>query len=112
MKKLEIVIRPERVPLVKAILNECNVNGAMFSSISGYGRQKCKQYFFNGQEYFEQIFPKTKVEIIINDETVDNLIKRILKEVPTGEIGDGKIFIYDVANVVRIRTGETGKDAL
>lgn len=112
MKKLEIVIRPEKVALMKTILSEVGAHGAMFSSVSGYGKQKSQQYVFRGKPYYEQIFLKTKVETIVSEEVADKLIERVLKEMPTGEIGDGKIFIYDVGDIIRIRTGEHGIDAL
>lgn len=112
MQKLEIIVRPEKVPLMKALLKECNANGAMFTSISGYGNQRSKQYTFGSQKYFEQIFPKTKVETVVPDDIAEQLIKRILEEIPSGEIGDGKIFIYDVKDSIRIRTGEHGEQAL
>lgn len=112
MKKLEIVIKPEKVGLMKAILSECDAKGAMFSRISGYGNQKSKQYEYKGVSYFETIFTKTKVETVVDDETAEKLIARVLEEIPTGDIGDGKIFVFDVAEVIRIRTGEKGPMAL
>ncbi len=112
MKKLEFVIRPEKIALMKTILSECGAHGAMFTSVSGYGNQKSEQYVYRGKPYFEQIFLKTKVETIVSEETADKIIGRILKEMPTGEIGDGKIFIQPIEEVIRIRTGERGMDAL
>ena len=93
MKKLEFVIRPEKIALMKTILSECGAHGAMFTSVSGYGNQKSEQYVYRGKPYFEQIFLKTKVETIVSEETADKIIGRILKEMSTGEIGDGRIFI-------------------
>ncbi len=112
MKKLEIVIRPEKVGLMKQILIECEAHGAMFSSVSGYGKEKSSQYVFRGKEYYEQIFLKTKVETICTEDVAETIIKRVLEEIPTGEIGDGKIFVYDIAECIRIRTGERGTSAL
>lgn len=112
MKKLEIIIRPEKVGQMKIILSELGAQGAMFTSISGYGSQKSQQYVFRGKPYFEQIFLKTKVETVVTDEMAEKIIERVLKDIPTGEIGDGKIFIYDVADVVRIRTGERGEQII
>lgn len=112
MKKLEIVIRPEKVAQMKTILSETGARGAMFTSISGYGSQKSKQYVFRGQPYFEQIFLKTKVETYVTDEVAEKIIERVLAEIPTGEIGDGKIFISDFSEVIRIRTGERGEEIL
>lgn len=112
MKKLEFVIRPEKIALMKTILSECGAHGAMFTSVSGYGNQKSEQYVYRGKPYFEQIFLKTKVETIVSEETADKIITRVLREMPTGEIGDGKIFIQPIEEVIRIRTGERGMDAL
>lgn len=112
MKKLEIVIRTERVAQMKTILSECGAHGAMFSSVSGYGLQKSEQYIFRGKACFEQIFLKTKVETAVTDEVAEKLIARILKELPTNEIGDGKIFVYDLEAIYRIRTGERDEDVL
>lgn len=112
LKKLEIVIRPEKVFHLKRILSECHASGAMFSNISGYGNQKSSQYIFRGKPYFEEIFSKTKVETVVTEEIAEKLIERILKEIPTGEMGDGKIFVYDVAETIKIRTGEKGSDAV
>lgn len=112
MKKLEFVIRPEKIALMKTILSECGAHGAMFTSVSGYGNQKSEQYVYRGKPYFEQIFLKTKVETIVSEETADKIIARVLREMPTGEIGDGKIFIQPIEEVIRIRTGERGMDAL
>lgn len=112
MKKLEMIIRPEKVPVMKAILSECHANGAMFTSISGYGNQRSKHYVFRGESYYEQIFPKTKVETVVSEQVAELLIQKVLETLPTGEIGDGKIFVYDVADIYRIRTGEQGAKAL
>lgn len=112
MKKLEIVIRPEKVAQMKIILSETGARGAMFTSISGYGAQRSEQYVFRGKPYFEQIFLKTKVETYVTDEVAEEIIDRILKEIPTGEIGDGKIFISEVSEVIRIRTGERGEEIM
>lgn len=112
MKKVEFVIRPEKAAKIKSILSECGAHGAMFTSVSGYGNQRSQQYVFRGEPYYEQIFMKTKVETVVNEEIADKLIDRVLTELPTGEIGDGKIFIYDISDVIRIRTGEHGEKAL
>lgn len=112
MKKIEFVIRPEKVGLIKTILSESGAHGAMFSSISGYGNEKSQQYVFRGKPYYEQIFLKTKVETMVPDELVDPLVDRVLKEMPTGEIGDGKIFIIPLEDAIRIRTGERGDSVL
>ncbi|MBP1736407.1 MAG: family nitrogen regulator [Oscillospiraceae bacterium] len=112
MKKLEIIIRPEKVAAMKLLLNECNAKGAMFTRISGYGNQRGKKFTYHGTSYFENIFQKTKVETVVDEETANLLIKRVLEEIATGEVGDGKIFVSDISDVIRIRTGETGIQAL
>ena len=112
MKKVECGVGREEIALMKTILSECGAHGAMFTSVSGYGNQKSEQYVYRGKPYFEQIFLKTKVETIVSEETADKIITRVLREMPTGEIGDGKIFIQPIEEVIRIRTGERGMDAL
>lgn len=112
MKKLEIVIRPEKVAQIKMILSECGCTGAMFTNVSGYGNQKSQQYVFQGKPNYEQIFLKVKVETVVEDRVATKVVDRIVKELPTGEIGDGKIFVQDVTDTIRIRTGECGVQAL
>lgn len=112
MKKIEFVIRPEKIGIIKRILSETGAHGAMFSNISGYGNQKSEQYVFRGEANYEEIFLKTKVETMVPDELVQPLVDRVLKELPTGEVGDGKIFIIPLENAIRIRTGEQGEDVL
>jgi nitrogen regulatory protein P-II 1 len=112
MKKLEIVIRPERLEDLKAILNENKANGLMISNIMGYGNQKGYKTIYRGTEYSVNLLPKIKVETVVTAETAEIIVEKVLKQINTGNYGDGKIFIYDVDDVVRIRTGERGKDAL
>lgn len=112
MKKLEIVVRPEKVSLLKAIFNENNVGGVMFTKITGYGNQKGKEYEYKGMRYFDNMLSKTKAETVVADDVAEKLISQILDEIPTGEHGDGKIFVYEVNEVVRIRTGERNEEAL
>lgn len=112
MKKLEIILRPEKLEIMKKILLACDAKGAMFTRISGFGNQKGKEYKFKGVTYFENVFQKTKVETIVDDEKAQKIIECVLEEIPDGEIGDGKIFVYDVDNVYRIRTGEHGEGAI
>lgn len=112
MKKLEIVIKPERLEDLKKILNECNANGLMISNIMGYGNQKGYVNIYRGTEYHVNLLPKVKVETVVPTEVAEKIVEKVLKVINTGNYGDGKIFIYDVEDVVRIRTGERGKDAL
>lgn len=112
MKKLEIIIRPEKMAQMRLLLNECNAKGAMFTRISGYGNQRSKEFVYHGVSYFEDIFQKTKVETVMEDDAAEQLIKRVLEEFSTGEVGDGKIFVSDIQEVIRVRTGERGLQAL
>jgi Nitrogen regulatory protein PII len=112
MKKLEIIIKPERLEDVKTILEESNANGLMISNIMGYGNQKGYKQIYRGTETIVNLLPKVKVESVVATEVAEVIVEKILKTINTGNFGDGKIFIYDVDDVVRIRTGERGKDAL
>lgn len=112
MKKLEIIIKPEKLEDLKAILDECRANGVMISNIMGYGNQKGYRRLYRGTEYNVNLLPKVRVETVVEDEISENVIDRVVKEINTGNYGDGKIFIYEVQDAVRIRTGERGNDAL
>ena len=108
MKKIEIIIRPEKVGVMKAILSEIGATGAMFSGIQGYGTEHSEQYIYNGEQFFEQLYSKTKVEVVVKDELVEKLIDLVVTRISTGQIGDGRIFVYNVEEAVRVRTGERG----
>lgn len=112
MKKLEIIIKPGRVEKAKAILIACGVGGANFVNVNGFGAQKGKTYTYNGVTYEEHVLPKVKIETIIPDDLVPKLLEELQKEIPVGEYGDGKVFIYQVEDVVRLRTGERGETAI
>jgi nitrogen regulatory protein P-II 1 len=112
MKKLEIVIRPEKLEDLKLILNENNAQGMMITNIMGYGKQKGYVQFFRGTKSEVNLLPKIKVETIVPDERVEAIIAQVLDKIKTGNYGDGKIFIYEVEDAVRIRTGERGLEAL
>ena len=112
MKKLEIIIRPEKLENLKAILEGCRVNGIMISNVMGYGNQKGYKQMYRGTEYTVNLLPKVKVETVVAEETSETIIEKVVKEITTGNYGDGKIFIYDVQDAVRIRTGERGDQAL
>ena len=107
MKKLEIIIRPERLDDLKVILNNNNAHGLMITNIMGYGSQ-----VYNGVDFGGNLLPKVKVESIVSDETYEQIIDQIIEEINTGVYGDGKIFVYEVTDAIRIRTGERGEDAL
>lgn len=93
---------------MKAILSEIGATGAMFSGIQGYGTEHSEQYIYNGEQFFEQLYSKTKVEVVIKDELVEKLIDLVVTRISTGQIGDGRIFVYNVEEAVRVRTGERG----
>lgn len=112
MKKLEIVIKPEKLEELKAILEESNANGLMITNIMGYGNQKGHKQIYRGTEYSVNLLPKVKVESVVSTEIAEVIVEKVLKQINTGNYGDGKIFIYDVDDVVRIRTGDRGLDAL
>jgi nitrogen regulatory protein P-II 1 len=112
MKKLEIIIKPERLEELKKILSQCNAKGLMISNIMGYGNQKGYVQIYRGTETHVNLLPKLKVETVVPEKTAEEIVSKIVKEINTGNYGDGKIFIYDVEDAVRIRTGERGNDAL
>ena len=112
MKKLEIIIQPEKLEALKAILDASNVSGIMISNIMGYGNQKGYKTTYRGSEYVVNLIPKIKIETIVKDDVADNIIFKVCEKISTGKVGDGKIFVYDVADVIRIRTGEHGDTAL
>lgn len=112
MKKLEIIIKPEKLEDLKEILESCKANGIMISNIMGYGNQRGYKQMYRGTEYTVNLLPKVKVETVVSEEAAEEIVDQVVKQITTGMIGDGKIFIYDVQDAVRIRTGERGEDAL
>ncbi|MBK9098114.1 MAG: P-II family nitrogen regulator [Ignavibacteriaceae bacterium] len=112
MKKIEAIIRPFKLEEVKEALVEIGIRGLTISEVRGYGRQKGHTETYRGSEYRIEFVPKIKIEVVIEDSKVEKIVDAILKTAKTGQVGDGKIFIYNVEDVVRIRTGESGKDAL
>lgn len=112
MKKLEIIIKPEKLEDLKAILDESKANGLMITNIMGYGNQKGFKQVYRGTEYNVNLLPKVKVETIVTNEVSEVIIDKVVAKINTGNYGDGKIFIYDVEDAVRIRTGERGTEAL
>lgn len=112
MKKIEAIIKPFKLDDVRQALSDIGVNGMTASEVKGFGRQKGHTELYRGAEYVIDFLPKVKVEIIISDEQVDPSIDAITNAARTGKIGDGKIFVSDVAQVVRIRTGEEGDAAI
>jgi len=112
MKKLEIIIKSERLEDLKKILNELEANGIMITNIMGYGKQKGYVQMYRGTENHVNLLPKVKVETVVPADVAEKIIDRVLKEINTGNYGDGKIFVYEVEDAIRIRTGERGHDAL
>ena len=112
MKKIEAVIKPFKLDEVKDELNKIGVLGLTVSEVKGYGRQKGHTELYRGAEYAVDFLPKIKIELIIDDNLVDDVIEVIKKKAHTGRIGDGKIFISTVDEIVRIRTGDRNETAL
>jgi nitrogen regulatory protein P-II 1 len=112
MRKVEAIIKPFKLDEVKEALNEIGIQGITVSEVKGFGRQKGHTELYRGAEYVVDFIPKIKMEIIVADETATKVVEVIGEAAKTGRIGDGKIFVTSVDEVVRIRTGETGDDAL
>ena len=112
MKIVMAVIKPFKLDEVREALSEMGVTGLTVSEVKGFGRQKGHTELYRGAEYVVDFLPKVKVEAAIKDDMLDRVIEAIEKSANTGKIGDGKIFVFDLEQVVRIRTGETGADAL
>jgi nitrogen regulatory protein P-II 1 len=112
MKKVEAIIKPFKLDEVKEALSAVGVQGITVSEVKGFGRQKGHTELYRGAEYVVDFLPKVKLEIIVKDEMVTQVVETIMKAAKTGRIGDGKIFVLPVEEVVRIRTGERGPDAL
>ena len=112
MKKIEAIIKPFKLEDVRQALSDIGVTGMTASEVKGFGRQKGHTELYRGAEYVIDFLPKVKIEIVVSDEQVDSSIEAITNAARTGKIGDGKIFVSDVARVVRIRTGEEGDSAI
>lgn len=112
MKKIEAIIRPEKLNDVKISLTNLGVNGMTVSNVSGFGNQKGYTQIYRGQEIVTKLLPKIKLEVVVSSEKTNEVIEAIINTSKTGEFGDGKIFVYDLVDAVRIRTGEHGDSAL
>jgi len=112
MKKIEAIIKPFKLEEVKEALTELGITGMTILEVKGYGRQKGHTEVYRGAEYKVEFNPKTKIELIVTADLVEKVIEAIRKAANTGKIGDGKIFVLPVENVMRIRTGEQGTDAI
>ena len=112
MKKVEAIIKPFKLDEVKDKLNEIGVKGITVTEVKGFGRQKGHTELYRGAEYVVDFLPKIKMEIIVDDSLVEDVVNSIVKAAQTGRIGDGKIFVTDIHETVRIRTGERGGNAI
>ncbi len=112
MKKIEAVIKPFKLDEVREALSEIGVNGLTVAEVKGFGRQKGHTELYRGAEYVVDFLPKIKIELVVSEDLVDQAIDAIVKAAKTGKIGDGKIFVTNVEQVLRIRTGETGESAV
>jgi len=112
MKKIEAIIRPERVSVVRKALEEVGYPGITITDVRGHGAQKGSVQHFRGTEFVVDILHKVKLELVVDDTAVDKIIKVVCEQGRTGEVGDGKIFVSTIDQVVRVRTGETGEKAI
>ena len=112
MKRIAAVIKPFKLDEVREALSALGVSGLTVTEVKGFGRQKGHTELYRGAEYVVDFLPKVKVEVVVADSMVDGAVEAIVKAARTGKIGDGKIFVSSVEQVVRIRTGETGEDAI
>ena len=112
MKMVVAIIKPFKLDDVREALSEAGIHGMTVTEVKGYGRQKGHTELYRGAEYVVDFLPKVKLEVAIANDMVDKIIETISKAANTGKIGDGKIFVYNIEQVVRIRTGETGVEAL
>ena len=112
MKKIEAIIKPFKIEEVKDALSELGIEGMTVTEVKGFGRQKGHTEIYRGSEYTVDFLPKIKLELVVADSVVESAIKAIVEAAKTGKIGDGKVFVLPVENAVRIRTGETGDQAV
>ena len=112
MKKIEAIVKPFKLDEVREALSAIGVQGITVTEVKGFGRQKGHTELYRGAEYVVDFLPKVKVEVVVADSLVEKAMDAIVKAARTGKIGDGKIFVFDLEQVVRIRTGETGAEAL
>lgn len=112
MKKIETIMKPFKLDEVKDALNGIGITGMTVSEVKGFGRQKGHKEIYRGAEYHVDFVPKIQINLVVDDAQVDEVVSVLLSSAKTGQIGDGKIFINNVEEAIRIRTGESGKDAL
>jgi nitrogen regulatory protein P-II 1 len=112
MKKIEAIIKPFKLDEVREALSEVGVSGLTVTEVKGFGRQKGHTELYRGAEYVVDFLPKVKIEVVLDDELLPRAIEAIMQSARTDKIGDGKIFVYEVEEAIRIRTGERGPDAV
>ena len=112
MKKIEAIIRHFKLDDIKTSLTEVGVEGMTITEVKGYGRQKGHTEMYRGNEYAIDFVPKVKIEVVVPADRVDEVVEKIISKAQTGQMGDGKIFLTDLSDVVRIRTGERGNEAV
>ena len=112
MKKIEAIIKPFKLDEVKDALNGIGISGMTITEVRGFGRQRGHKEIYRGAEYTVDFVPKLKLDIVVDEEVTDKVVAAIIKEAQTGKVGDGKIFVTPLDKTIRIRTGETGKDAI
>ncbi len=112
MQKIEAIIKPFKLDDVKEALNEIGISGMTLSEVKGYGRQKGHREIYRGAEYNVDFIPKIKLELVVDSAQADLIVETIMKAASTGKIGDGKIFVMPVEEVIRVRTGEKGTEAI
>ena len=112
MKKIEAIIKPFKLDDVREALADINITGMTVTEVKGFGRQKGHTELYRGAEYMVDFLPKVKLDIVVADDQVDRCVEAILQTAQTGRIGDGKIFVFDVERVIRIRTGEEDEEAI
>ena len=112
MKHITAIIKPFKLDEVREALSQVNITGLTVTDVKGFGRQKGHTELYRGAEYVVDFLPKVKIEVVVDDDMLDQTVEAIVKSARTGKIGDGKIFVREVEQVIRIRTGETGSDAI
>jgi len=112
MKKIEAIIKPYKLDDVKEALNDIGIQGMTITEVKGYGRQKGHKEIYRGAEYQVDFIPKVKIDLVLDDDRVEAVVAAISNAANTGKIGDGKIFVYSIEQALRVRTGETGSDAI
>ena len=112
MKKVEAIVKPFKLDEVKDRLNEIGIQGITVTEVKGFGRQKGHTELYRGAEYIVDFLPKVKIEVVLNDSRLEDVVNTIIKAAQTGRIGDGKIFVTNIEETVRVRTGERGEEAI